>query len=60
MKKLPLLALLMVLSLPLIASAQEEAPRAEIFGGYSFLQVRPGDGVDSVTGMRWGVEATSR
>jgi len=38
----------MVLSLPLMASAQEEAPKAEIIGGYSFLQVRPGNGVERV------------
>ncbi len=50
MKKLSLLALLMVLSLPLMASAQEEAPKAEIFGGYSFLRVNLGEGFDSVTG----------
>lgn len=50
MKKLSLLALLTVLSLPLMASAQEEAPKAEIFGGYSFLRVSPGEGLDSVTG----------
>jgi opacity protein-like surface antigen len=40
----------MVLSLPLMASAQEEAPKAEIFGGYSFLRVSPGQGLDSVNG----------
>ncbi|MGH9752921.1 MAG: outer membrane beta-barrel protein [Blastocatellia bacterium] len=50
MKKLSLLALLMVLSLPLMISAQEEAPKAEIFGGYSFLRVYPGEGIDSITG----------
>ena len=48
MKRLSLLACLMVLSLPLMASAQEEAPKAEIIGGYSFLQVRPGNGVERV------------
>jgi opacity protein-like surface antigen len=39
MKKLSFLASLLVLCLPLAASAQEVAPRAEIFGGYSFLRV---------------------
>jgi hypothetical protein len=50
MKKLSLLALLMVFSAPLMASAQEGAPRAEISGGYSLLRVNPGDGFDSITG----------
>src|SRR5262245_43529748 len=39
MKKLSFLASLVVLCLPLAASAQEESPRVEIFGGYSFLRV---------------------
>src|SRR5262245_14293344 len=39
MKKLLFLASLMVLCLPLAASAQEVAPKVEIFGGYSFLRV---------------------
>jgi opacity protein-like surface antigen len=55
MKKLLLLALLTVLLLPLMASAQEEAPKAEIFGGYSFLQIRPGNGADNITGHGFGL-----
>ena len=39
MKKLSFLASLLVLCLPLAASAQEVAPKVEIFGGYSFLRV---------------------
>jgi opacity protein-like surface antigen len=39
MKKMSFLASLVVLCLPLAASAQEVAPRVEIFGGYSFLRV---------------------
>src|SRR5262245_44095578 len=39
MNKLSFLASLVVLCLPLAASAQEVAPKAEIFGGYSFLRV---------------------
>jgi opacity protein-like surface antigen len=38
MKKLSFLASLMVLCLPLAASAQETAPKVEIFGGYSYLR----------------------
>jgi opacity protein-like surface antigen len=39
MKKLSFLASLVFLCLPLAASAQEVAPKVEIFGGYSFLRV---------------------
>src|SRR5215475_12169156 len=39
MKKLSFLASLLFLCLPLAASAQEVAPKVEIFGGYSFLRV---------------------
>jgi opacity protein-like surface antigen len=39
MKKMSFLASLLVLCLPLAASAQEVAPRVEISGGYSFLRV---------------------
>jgi opacity protein-like surface antigen len=39
MKKLSFLASLVFLCLPLAVSAQEVAPKAEIFGGYSFLRV---------------------
>jgi opacity protein-like surface antigen len=39
MKKMSFLASLVVLCLPLAASAQEVAPRVEISGGYSFLRV---------------------
>jgi len=49
MKKLSLLTLLLVLCLPLAASAQEEAPKVEMFGGYSFLRVNPGQGADGVS-----------
>jgi hypothetical protein len=42
MKKLSFLASLLVLCLPLAASAQEAVPEAEIFGGYSLLRVDPG------------------
>jgi opacity protein-like surface antigen len=42
MKKLSFLTSLLVLCLPLAASAQEVAPEVEIFGGYSLLRVDPG------------------
>lgn len=42
MKKLPFLASLVVLCLPLAALAQEEAPKVEISGGYSFLRLNLG------------------
>jgi len=42
MKKLSFLASLVVLCLPLAASAQEAVPKVEIFGGYSFLRADPG------------------
>jgi opacity protein-like surface antigen len=38
MKKLLFLASLLALCLPLAASAQEAAPKVEIFGGYSYLR----------------------
>jgi opacity protein-like surface antigen len=42
MKKLSYLALLMILCLPLAAQAQEEAPKVEISGGYSYLRLNLG------------------
>src|SRR5215813_10036783 len=42
MKKLSFLASLVVMCLPLAASAQEVAPKVEIFGGYSFLRLNLG------------------
>src|SRR5262249_54386320 len=42
MKKLSFLASLLVLCLPLAASAQEATPKVEIFGGYSLLRVGSG------------------
>ena len=46
MKKLSFMVLLAVLCLPLAASAQEVAPKVEIFGGYSFLRLN----LDAVPG----------
>ena len=46
MKKLSFLASLVVLCLPLAVSAQESAPKVEIFGGYSFLRLN----LDAVPG----------
>ena len=46
MKKLSFRVLLVVLCLPLAVSAQEVAPKVEIFGGYSFLRLN----LDSVPG----------
>jgi len=46
MKKLSFLASLVVLCLPLAVSAQEAAPKVEIFGGYSFLRLN----LDAVPG----------
>jgi opacity protein-like surface antigen len=42
MKKLSFLASLMIFCLPLVARAQEEAPKVEISGGYSFLRLNLG------------------
>jgi hypothetical protein len=47
MKKLTLLFALAFAGFSQTALAQE-APRAELFGGYSYLRVRPGDGIDSI------------
>ncbi len=47
MKKLLFLTTLLVICLSLPAIAQE-APKAELFGGYSYLRARPGEGIDSV------------
>src|SRR5215475_9185099 len=50
MKKPLFLASLLALCLPLAASAQEVAPKAEIFGGYSYLRADTGDsGLDSIS-----------
>ncbi len=49
MKKLSLLTLLLVLCPTMSAVAQEEAPKVEMFGGYSYLRINPGDGVNSVS-----------
>jgi opacity protein-like surface antigen len=49
MKKPLFLASLLALCLPLAASAQEAAPKVEIFGGYSYLRADTGNtGLDSV------------
>jgi len=48
MKKLSFLASLVVLCLPLAASAQEVAPKVEIFGGYSFLRLNLGNNLSGV------------
>jgi opacity protein-like surface antigen len=50
MKKLSLLALLVVLCSPLAASAQEEAPKVEIFGGYSYFRLNFGQDLTAVPG----------
>jgi opacity protein-like surface antigen len=50
MKKSSILASLLVICLPLAASAQEEAPKVEIFGGYSYLRADSGNtGLDDVS-----------
>jgi opacity protein-like surface antigen len=48
MMKLSFLASLVVLCLPLAASAQEVAPKVEIFGGYSFLRLNLGSNLSGV------------
>ena len=49
MKKLSFFASLVVLCLPLAASAQETVPKVEIFGGYSYLRADSGDtGIDDI------------
>jgi len=48
MKKLSFLASLVLLCLPLAASAQEVAPKVEIFGGYSFLRLNLGNNLSGV------------
>jgi opacity protein-like surface antigen len=47
MKKPLFLASLLALCLPLAASAQEVAPKVEIFGGYSYLRADILDGVNA-------------
>jgi opacity protein-like surface antigen len=47
MKKLLFLASLLALCLPLAASAQEVAPKVEIFGGYSYLRADNIGGVNA-------------
>ena len=47
MKKALFLASLLALCLPLVASAQEVAPKVEIFGGYSYLRADIIDGVNA-------------
>src|SRR5262249_47441602 len=42
MKKLSYLALFLTLCLPLVAQAQEEAPKVEFSGGYSYLRLNLG------------------
>jgi opacity protein-like surface antigen len=54
MKKSSFLASLLVLCLPLMASAQEAAPRVELSGGYSFLRVDAG--VDTGAGAGAGAD----
>jgi opacity protein-like surface antigen len=49
MKKLSFLASLIAVCLPLVAFAQEEAPKVEISGGYSFLRLDGGDAPDGAT-----------
>ena len=49
MKKPWFLSPLLAICLPLAASAQEAAPKVEIFGGYSYLRADTGNmGLDSV------------
>ena len=49
MKKALFLASLLGLCLPLAASAQEVAPKVEIFGGYSYLRADTGNtGLDAI------------
>ena len=48
MKKLSYLTSLVVLYLPLAASAQEVTPKVEIFGGYSFLRLNLGANLSGV------------
>src|SRR5262245_29526199 len=47
MKKLFCLTALLATCLPLSTKAQE-APKAELFGGYSYLRVHPGEGGDNI------------
>ncbi len=49
MKKLSLFTLLLILCLPLATFAQEEAPKVEMFGGYSYLRINPGDDIDRIS-----------
>src|SRR5262245_63300141 len=47
MKKLLFFASMLALCLPLAASAQEAAPKVEIFGGYAYLRADTIDGVNA-------------
>ena len=54
MKKSLLLSSLLAICLPLAASAQEVAPKVEIFGGYSYLRA---DAVTNPTGVGTSIRA---
>jgi opacity protein-like surface antigen len=59
MKKSLFLASLMALCLPLAASAQEVAPKVEIFGGYSYLRADTGDtGLDTINAHGFNTSLT--
>ncbi|MGH9753021.1 MAG: outer membrane protein [Blastocatellia bacterium] len=47
MKKLSLLTVALAVCLPLSVLAQE-GPKAELFGGYSYLRINTGEGVDGI------------
>jgi opacity protein-like surface antigen len=48
-----LLVVALLLALPVIASAQDEVPKVEIFGGYSYLRL------DNATGLSSGIVGTA-
>lgn len=47
MKRLILFAVVVLAGLPHSARSQD-APKAELFGGYSYLRVQPDDGIDGI------------
>jgi opacity protein-like surface antigen len=54
MRILPVICLAIILAIPFLANAQE--PRAELFGGYSYLRVTEGEGAN-LNG--WNISVTA-
>ncbi len=55
--KRALLVVCVILAVAGLALAQE-APKAEVFGGYSYLRINPGQGIDGVNANGWEAALT--